>query len=296
VQELASGTPTANLLTGLDLDEFFTRTDGAGVRNYLTDALGSSVALLDGSGTVQTEYTYEPFGATTVTGASTTSAFGFTGRENDGTGLLYYRARYYHPATQRFVSEDPLGAFGGDSNLYTYALNSPADLTDPTGESPWLLVPLGGCIGGAIGMGSAYGWSGRKIALGCTLGAFVGLGVVIAPYIGPAAAAGAGAAAAAAARAGTHARATAQATGQAFGRAAAATGRAARAATQAATRMAERAGNSARETYQRARDYASTHPADITKFLNDVMEGAGPDPTVPNTPGKFIGWLMSLFK
>jgi hypothetical protein len=57
VQELASGTPTANLLTGLEIDEYFTRIDASTTRNYLTDALGSSVALADGSGTVQTEYT-----------------------------------------------------------------------------------------------------------------------------------------------------------------------------------------------------------------------------------------------
>jgi RHS repeat-associated protein len=132
VQELASGTPTANLLTGLELDEFFTRTDGAGVRNYLTDALGSSVALLDGSGTVQTEYTYEPFGATTVTGASTTSAFGFTGRENDGTGLYHYRARYYHPRAQRFVSDDPLG-FEAGVHLSQYVANRAPNFVDPMG-------------------------------------------------------------------------------------------------------------------------------------------------------------------
>jgi len=87
VQELSGGTPTANLVTGLDLDEFFTRTDGAGVRNYLSDAMGSSVALTDGSGTIQSEYTYEPFGATTLSRGSTSSANGFTGRENDGTGF-----------------------------------------------------------------------------------------------------------------------------------------------------------------------------------------------------------------
>jgi RHS repeat-associated protein len=109
VQELSSGTPTANLLTGLGIDEYFTRTDTGGVRNLLADALGSTVALTDGSGTVQTEYTYQPFGATTTRGAGTASAFGFTGRESDGTGLYYFRARYLHPSAQRFISEDPLG-------------------------------------------------------------------------------------------------------------------------------------------------------------------------------------------
>ena len=113
MQELSSGTPTANLLTGLGIDEFFTRTDSVGVRNYLTDALGSSVALADGSGTVQTEYTYEPFGATTASGASTSNAVAFTGREADGTGLYYYRTRFYHPTAQRFISEDSLGFLAG---------------------------------------------------------------------------------------------------------------------------------------------------------------------------------------
>jgi YD repeat-containing protein len=50
VQELSGGSPTANLLTGLSIDEYFTRTDASGVRNFLTDALGSTVALADGSG------------------------------------------------------------------------------------------------------------------------------------------------------------------------------------------------------------------------------------------------------
>ena len=66
--------------------------------------------MTDNAGTVQTEYTYEPFGNTTVSGASNSSSYQYTGRENDGTGLYYYRARYYHPGLQRFISEDQLNA------------------------------------------------------------------------------------------------------------------------------------------------------------------------------------------
>lgn len=47
VQEKNGVTVTANLLTGLGIDEFFTRTDGVGVRSLLPDALGSTVALGD---------------------------------------------------------------------------------------------------------------------------------------------------------------------------------------------------------------------------------------------------------
>jgi YD repeat-containing protein len=107
VQELAGGNPVANLLTGLAIDEYFTRTDAAGVRNYLTDALGSSVALVDGSGTVQTEYTYEPFGNVTTSGASTTNTIAFAGREVDGTGLDFVGPRYTLPRVQRFIIEGP---------------------------------------------------------------------------------------------------------------------------------------------------------------------------------------------
>jgi RHS repeat-associated protein len=202
VQELASGTPTANLLTGLGIDEHFTRTDSAGVRNYLADALGSSVALADGSGTVQTEYTYVPFGATSVTGASTTSPFGFTGRENDGTGLYYYRARYYHPIAQRFVSEDPLGFSAGDPNVHAYVFNSPTQHTDPTGR----ILPLVAlCAAGAAGSAAADWLAGRKFdpikAAGwCTFGVAAGLAApAVAAAAGYGAGAGYGAAAGAAA-------------------------------------------------------------------------------------------------
>jgi len=148
VQELSGSTPTANLLSG-GIDEVFQRTDSAGARSFLTDALGSTLALTDSTGTTQTSYTFEPFGNTTSTGSASTNSFAYTGRELDATGLYYYRARYYNPTLQRFVSEDPLGFGGGDTNLYGYAGGSPANVTDPSGMDyttyksvmgPWLYV------------------------------------------------------------------------------------------------------------------------------------------------------------
>ncbi|MEI7924311.1 MAG: RHS repeat-associated core domain-containing protein, partial [Planctomycetota bacterium] len=64
--------------------------------------------------------------------------FGFTGREHEAALNLYYnRARFYDPATGRFLSKDPIGFSAGDVNLYRYVNNSPTNGTDPSGES-WL--------------------------------------------------------------------------------------------------------------------------------------------------------------
>ena len=132
VQELTGTTPKANLLTGLGVDEIFSRTDASGARHLLSDALGSTLALTDGTGATQTSYSYEPYGKTTVSGTASSNSFEYTGRENDSTGLYFYRARYYNPGLQRFVSEDPIGLAGG-VNVYAYVGGNPILYTDPLG-------------------------------------------------------------------------------------------------------------------------------------------------------------------
>jgi RHS repeat-associated protein len=57
----------------------------------------------------------------------------FTAREDDGTGLYYYRARYYHPVLGRFAGEDLIEYSAGDINLYAYVRNNPIDLIDRLG-------------------------------------------------------------------------------------------------------------------------------------------------------------------
>jgi hypothetical protein len=64
VQEIQSGAVSANMLIGLGIDEFFQRTDSGGVHDYLSDILGSTVALTSTSGSIQQQYTYQPFGST----------------------------------------------------------------------------------------------------------------------------------------------------------------------------------------------------------------------------------------
>jgi RHS repeat-associated protein len=70
-----------------------------------------------------------------VLGPDEGNALQYTGRENDGTGLYYYRARYYDPGLKRFISEDPIGTTAG-LNFYSYVEGNPISFSDPTGLIP----------------------------------------------------------------------------------------------------------------------------------------------------------------
>ena len=134
------------------------------------------MAELDGSVTTQAEYTYEAFGPTRLSGSSG-NAFRYTGREDDGTGLYYYRARYYDPGRARFVSEDPIEFASGDPNLYGYVNASPLSYRDPSG----LLIAqaIGGGLGFAFGAYAAYAndpnASWGTIAQSAAVGALTGV-------------------------------------------------------------------------------------------------------------------------
>jgi RHS repeat-associated protein len=98
---------------------------------YLADALGSIIGLADSNGTMTTRYVYDAFGDTTTEGDGSGNPFQFTGRENDGTGLYYYRARYYAPSLRRFLGQDLVHRLG--ANPYAYAGNTPINAVDPFG-------------------------------------------------------------------------------------------------------------------------------------------------------------------
>ena len=148
-----SGASNASYLSTLNIDEPIVRQASSGNEFYLADDLGSTLALTNDASTVTTTYTYGPFGTTTVTGPST-NPFQFTGRENDGNGLYYYRARYYSPSHSRFLSEDPLEFDAGDPNLYAYVFNNPTNYIDSSGEAIKLPKPVKQCL---LGMLKAVG-------------------------------------------------------------------------------------------------------------------------------------------
>ena len=103
---------------------------------YHQDGLGSVVAVSTATGTTDGTQRFDAWGnKTTVTGAAV-ATYGYTGREPDASGLTFYRARYYDPASRRFTQRDPIGFGGGDVNLYAYVGNNPVNFTDPSGLLP----------------------------------------------------------------------------------------------------------------------------------------------------------------
>lgn len=135
IQEITGSTVTANMLV-LGLDELIWRKETAVTHHPLQDALGSVIALTDASGAIVTSYSFEPFGKASLTGTASSNPYTFTGREDDGSGLVYLRSRYMHTGIGRFISADPYGLLGGGTNLYEYGRSNPVVLRDPLGLDP----------------------------------------------------------------------------------------------------------------------------------------------------------------
>ncbi len=101
---------------------------------YQIDGLGSITELTDSTGVVARTLVTDAYGRITQDTGGVAQPFIYTGREFDAeSGLYFYRARYYDPATGRFLSEDPIGFAGGDENLYRYVENNPISFVDLSG-------------------------------------------------------------------------------------------------------------------------------------------------------------------
>ena len=132
IGEVTGGTISTAILTTLAIDDVVARYTTQGTRTYLVDALGSVIAQAKDDQSIQNYYGYSAYGEAQTLGPDEGNAIQYTGREVDGTGLMYYRARYYDAVLKRFVSEDPIGMLVG-ANFYLYVDGNPIGYTDPHG-------------------------------------------------------------------------------------------------------------------------------------------------------------------
>ncbi|MGB3906144.1 MAG: RHS repeat-associated core domain-containing protein [Anaerolineae bacterium] len=103
---------------------------------YMHDGLRSVRQLLDNTGQIAETYAYDPFGVP-LASDTVPNPYRFTGEAWDPeVELLYLRARYYQPATGRFITKDPWRGYWGERgelNAYLYSSGNPVNLVDPSG-------------------------------------------------------------------------------------------------------------------------------------------------------------------
>jgi RHS repeat-associated protein len=136
---------------------------------FVRDGSKNVRAELNSTSIVTAAFRYRAYGPISQSTAALPTYLGYAGQLPDPSGLIYMRARWYDPATARFVARDPLaGAFTATTNAYFYANGNPLLMSDASG----LCGPM--CVVGAGAVAVALLPVEIPVALVIT----VGLGVV----------------------------------------------------------------------------------------------------------------------
>jgi len=120
----------------------------------ITNYRGDVVQLLDATGETVASYEYDPWGNLISEEPTDSRIQGqpirYAGYVYDTETKLYYlQARYYDPATARFISRDPDVGNEDDPlsmNGYVYGDDNPVMMTDPDGKWVWVVVNAGFAI------------------------------------------------------------------------------------------------------------------------------------------------------
>ena len=138
------------------------------IYNYIKNAQGDVVGLVDFNGTKVVEYIYDAWGnhlSTFGTMASTLGKYNplrYRGYVYDTeTGLYYLQSRYYNPTWGRFINADDISVLSEstdkatwDKNLFAYCDNNPVNRADDNGEY-WHFI-VGAVVGGFMGAATAF--------------------------------------------------------------------------------------------------------------------------------------------
>jgi RHS repeat-associated protein len=159
------GLPLAQYTQGPKIDDPIIRATATAAQYYHQDGLGSVVGVSNNLGGTDATQRFDAWG-NKIASTGTTPHYGYTGREPDETGLIFYRARYLDPTVGRFTQRDPIGLRGG-LNKYTYVGENPISRTDSLGLWAWGITfsastinPLTSGGGGTFGLNLEYTSSG----------------------------------------------------------------------------------------------------------------------------------------
>jgi RHS repeat-associated protein len=131
-EERMMGTVRYTVVNGRVLGE---NRDGV-KRDFLSDSVGSTLALVDNTQTKTDTFTYWPYGEERTRTGTTPTPFrygGANGYYRDSASKTYIRARTLDPKTGRWLTKDPLAMFDPRQDSYAYVKNNPVTLFDPSG-------------------------------------------------------------------------------------------------------------------------------------------------------------------
>ena len=109
-------------------------------RFFIKDHLGNNRIVTDGSGNIQQNTNYYPYGGmTSISTNQGEQQFKYNGKEYDpmhGLNEYDYGARQYDPAIGKFTTMDPLCEKYYHISPYAYCAGNPVNAVDPDGRSP----------------------------------------------------------------------------------------------------------------------------------------------------------------
>ena len=143
---------------------------------YKYDLWGKPIGIYNASGATISQ---------TAANVAAYNPFRYRGYLYDAdTGFYYLKTRYYDPELGRFINADSFASTGQSIlgyNMFAYCNNNPANLTDTTGNLPFLAITAAiGAVVGAVAGGVVAAkkgdnvWAG--IGIGAAAGALVGAG------------------------------------------------------------------------------------------------------------------------
>ena len=163
--------PNADIRTDYSYEGLRGSTTGRGVLGFakrtIVEIANDStnkvvVAITDTTGTLKQRVRYDAWGGRVAVALVDPylEERGYTGHEHlDEVGLVHMNGRIYDPASGRFLQADPIVQSPENSqsyNRYSYVMNNPLSLTDPSGYAWWNSI-----------------WT-RRLIRSATLGAAVG--------------------------------------------------------------------------------------------------------------------------
>ena len=136
------------------------QNNGSTMYNFLFNAQGDVIGLVDNMGNFQASYTYDAWGKvlsvkdkngneiTDPNHIANVNPIRYRGYYYDReTGLYFLQTRYYDPETGRFINADGLVSTGTGvlgHNMFAYCDNNPVMYSDPTGTCP--ICGLAPCV------------------------------------------------------------------------------------------------------------------------------------------------------